>query len=101
VIKPVDFAKLLRVNSFFEGLEDATIERLAALCRIRQLAAGETLFVKGDDGDALYGIRRGQIRIETATSSGESLTSSTGKVARPMPSRRRRASFSSCNAPIS
>jgi CRP/FNR family cyclic AMP-dependent transcriptional regulator len=74
VNKPVDFAKLLRVNSFFEGLEESTIERLAALCRMRQLAAGETLFVKGDDGDGLYGIRRGRIRIETTTSSGDSLT---------------------------
>jgi CRP/FNR family transcriptional regulator, cyclic AMP receptor protein len=74
VNKPVDFAKLLRVNSFFEGLEESTIERLAALCRMRQLAAGETLFVKGDAGDGLYGIRRGRIRIETTTSSGDSLT---------------------------
>ncbi len=35
---------------------------------------GETLFVKGDKGDALYGIRRGQIRIETGTASGDTLT---------------------------
>ncbi len=35
---------------------------------------GETLFVKGDKGDALYGIRRGQIRIETGTPSGDTLT---------------------------
>jgi CRP/FNR family transcriptional regulator, cyclic AMP receptor protein len=73
LIKPIDFAKLLRLNSFFDGLDDATIERLAALCRIRQLAAGEKLFVKGDAGDGLYGILRGQIRIETTTNSGESL----------------------------
>ena len=72
--KPVDFAKLLRVNSFFAGLDDAILDRLATLCRIQHLEAGETLFVKGDDGDALYGIRRGQIRIETSTSSGETLT---------------------------
>src|ERR1039458_9580247 len=72
--KPVDFAKLLRANPFFSGLEDATIGRLATLCRIRRIEAGETLFVKGDDGDALYGIRRGQVRIETSTRSGETLT---------------------------
>jgi CRP-like cAMP-binding protein len=74
VTKPIDFAKLLRVNPFFSGLEEATIDRLAALCRIRRIAAGETLFVKGDEGDALYGIRRGQVRIETSTSKGETLT---------------------------
>jgi CRP/FNR family cyclic AMP-dependent transcriptional regulator len=74
VTKPVDFAKLLRSNSFFAGLEDAMIDRFAALCRIRHIEGGETLFVKGDDGDALYGIRRGQIRIESTTSAGETLT---------------------------
>jgi CRP/FNR family transcriptional regulator, cyclic AMP receptor protein len=74
VTKPVDFAKLLRINAFFAGLDDAIIDRLATLCRIHHLTPNETLFVKGDDGDALYGIRRGQIRIETGTSGGETLT---------------------------
>jgi CRP-like cAMP-binding protein len=47
---------------------------LARLCQTRRLPAGQTLFVKGDPGDALYGVRRGQIRIETGTSAGERLT---------------------------
>jgi hypothetical protein len=38
------------------------------------LAPREVLFQKGDTGDALYGIRRGQIRIETGTASGGQLT---------------------------
>ena len=32
------------------------------------------LFQKGDPGDALYGVRRGQIRIETGASDGSRLT---------------------------
>ncbi len=52
----------------------AAIEKLAGLCQKRLLPSGETLFVKGDKGDALYGIRRGQIRIETSTPAGDSLT---------------------------
>lgn len=72
--RPIDFSTLLRTNSFFSGFDAATIARLAGLCRTRNLTAGETLFTKGDEGDALYGIRRGQIRIETGTKSGEVLT---------------------------
>jgi len=72
--RPIDFATLLHTNSFFSGFDAGTIESLAALCRTRHLAAGETLFAKGDEGDALYGIRHGQVRIETSTKSGEILT---------------------------
>ena len=72
--KPLDFAALLRVNAFFAGLGAATIEALARLCQRQMLAAGETLFVKGDEGNALYGIRRGQVSIETNTVGGDRLT---------------------------
>ena len=72
--KPPDFAVLLRLNPLFAGLGDDALARIAALCVRRQLAAGEVLFVKGDEGDALYGIRRGQIRIATGTEAGKRLT---------------------------
>ena len=39
-----------------------------------QLGVGEVLFQKGDSGDALFGVRRGQIRIETGASDGSRLT---------------------------
>jgi len=32
------------------------------------------LFQKGDAGDALFGVRRGQVRIETGASDGSRLT---------------------------
>jgi len=35
---------------------------------------GEVLFQKGDSGDALFGVRRGQIRIETGSADGSRLT---------------------------
>ncbi len=72
--KPPDFAALLRLNPLFAKLGEEAIARIAALCVRRQLSAGEVLFVKGDEGDALYGIRRGQIRIATGTESGKRLT---------------------------
>lgn len=72
--KPLDFATILGMNPLFSGLGAEAIASLARLCQTRRLPAGQTLFVKGDPGDALYGVRRGQIRIETGTSGGERLT---------------------------
>jgi CRP-like cAMP-binding protein len=72
--KPSEFASLLHMNPLFSELEDEALEQIAALCQRRRLVAGETLFKKGDEGDALFGIRRGTIRIETGTETGERLT---------------------------
>ncbi len=69
-----EFATLLRINPFFRDLGPAIIDRLAALCTVRRLAGGEILFQKGDPGDALYGVRRGQIRIESGTAEGHRIT---------------------------
>lgn len=72
--KPLELAVLLGTNSLFSGLGTEALASIAALCHLRQLRAGQVLFVKGDPGDALYGLRRGQIRIETGNASGQRLT---------------------------
>jgi CRP/FNR family cyclic AMP-dependent transcriptional regulator len=71
---PNNLALLLRANAFFAGLGEEAIEAIAVLCVSKRLDAGETLFLKGDPGDALYAVRRGQIRIGTGSSSGRRLT---------------------------
>jgi CRP/FNR family transcriptional regulator, cyclic AMP receptor protein len=72
--KRPDFAALLGMNPLFAGLGEEAIGSIAGLCTRRQLDAGEVLFQKGDKGDALYGVRRGRIRIETGTAAGGRLT---------------------------
>jgi len=72
--KRPEFAALLTMNPLFAGLGDEAIRSIAALCTRRQLDAGEVLFQKGDKGDALYGVRRGRVRIETGTAAGGRLT---------------------------
>lgn len=69
-----EFAVMLKVNPLFAEIGAEELQRIAALSETRQMAAGEVLFKKGDDGDALFGVRRGQIRIETAASDGSRLT---------------------------
>ena len=69
-----EFAVILKMNPMFADLATEELNRIAGLCHTRQLKAGEALFMKGDAGDALFGVRRGQIRIETGTSDGGRLT---------------------------
>jgi CRP/FNR family cyclic AMP-dependent transcriptional regulator len=71
--KQAEFAVILKMNPIFAELGGDELQRISSLCHTRQLAAGELLFRKGDPGNALFGIRRGQIRIETGTSGGRRL----------------------------
>jgi CRP-like cAMP-binding protein len=72
--RQAEFAVILKMNPMFAELGAAELQRISGLCRTRQLAGGEVLFQKGDEGDALFGVRRGQIRIETGASDGARLT---------------------------
>ena len=72
--KAAEFAVILKMNPMFADLGADELARISSLCHTKHLAAGETLFQKGDPGDALFGVRRGQIRIETGTSNGGRLT---------------------------
>lgn len=72
--KRPEFAAILAMNPLFAGLGDEAVRGIASLCTRRHLDSGEVLFQKGDKGDALYGVRRGRIRIETGTAGGGRLT---------------------------
>ena len=69
-----EFAALLSTNPLFSKLAEDALDGLAALCVKRRLLRGAVLFEKGDEGDALYGVRRGSIRIENVTEGGDRLT---------------------------
>jgi CRP/FNR family transcriptional regulator, cyclic AMP receptor protein len=72
--KRLEFATLLGMNPLFAGLGEDAIRGIAGLCTRRALDSGEVLFQKGDKGDALFGVRRGRVRIETGTAAGGRLT---------------------------
>src|SRR6201991_1936170 len=69
-----EFAVMLKINPMFADLGADELQRISSLCHTQQLNVGEVLFQKGDAGDALFGVRRGQIRIETGASDGSRLT---------------------------
>src|SRR6201986_5517268 len=63
--KQAEFAVILKMNPMFADLGSDELSRISNLCHTQHLASGEVLFQKGDAGDALFGVRRGQVRIET------------------------------------
>lgn len=64
----------LSTNDVFGGLGADIIQRIADLCVTHTLSDGETLFLKGDPGDALFCVRRGRILIVASTATGKQLT---------------------------
>src|ERR1700710_2465777 len=72
--KQAEFAVILKMNPMFADLGSDELSRISSLCHTQHLSSGEVLFQKGDAGDALFGVRRGQVRIETGSSDGSRLT---------------------------
>ena len=72
--RQAEFAVILKANPMFAELDADELQRLSDLCDIRHLASGEVLFQRGDPGNALFGVRRGQIRIETGATDSSRLT---------------------------
>ena len=66
--------RLLRGSYIFRNLAPELVHRLAQLCHVRSLPEGAMLFQQGDEGDALYGVVSGLIRIAVAGEGGKELT---------------------------
>ncbi len=49
-----DYAALLRMGSWFQGLAPALQEQLLALAQLRRLHGGQRLFARGDAPDGGY-----------------------------------------------
>jgi len=66
--------KLIRNSVIFGGVDDELLRALVQLSRTRRVRRGSMLFQQGDEGDALYGVVDGLIRICIAGESGKELT---------------------------
>jgi CRP-like cAMP-binding protein len=61
---------VLRHNYLFRGLSDATLDGIAALALKRTYYRGTVIFSQGDEGDALFGVASGRVRISASASGG-------------------------------
>ena len=69
-----DRSRLLRRSFLFRDLADEVLARVAAIALPRALGPDETLFWQGDEGDALYGVVSGLVRIWVHGPDGKELT---------------------------
>jgi CRP/FNR family transcriptional regulator, cyclic AMP receptor protein len=62
---------ILERNSLFRGLSAASLDRIAALSSKRTFESESVLFMRGDPGDALFGVVSGRVRVSTQTPNGK------------------------------
>lgn len=73
-VAAADKERLLARHFLFAGLDSDLLRRLAELSETLTLGRGDVLFYQGDEGDALYGIFDGSIRISLTSPDGKEFT---------------------------
>lgn len=66
--------KLVRASVLFRDANARAVDRLVSMSGLRHLQRGEILFTQGDEGDGLYAVHSGLVRIWLGSSSGKELT---------------------------
>jgi len=69
-----DKKALLSNSELLSGLDEVMLDRLLSMTVTRRLDKNETLFVKGDPGDSLFGVQEGKIKIVTTSPNGKEVT---------------------------
>ncbi|MBD0371260.1 MAG: DUF1003 domain-containing protein [Pyrinomonadaceae bacterium] len=64
----------LRSVPLFASLDDAAARELRSLLHVEQVESGTELFHHGDEGDAMYLIETGRVRIHVVDSTGHDVT---------------------------
>ncbi len=62
---------LIERNSLFRGLPSPTLERVTAIATRRAYDEGVPVFMRGDPGDALFGVMTGRVRISASRPGGK------------------------------
>ena len=73
VVGPTDAARMrdaLRACRLFTGVDDASLDLVAAALRPRRFRRGETIFHAGDPGDALFIVASGAVKITIPSDEG-------------------------------
>ncbi|WP_162913074.1 Crp/Fnr family transcriptional regulator [Rhodospirillaceae bacterium SYSU D60014] len=69
-----DKERLIRSSFLFHDADPDLLQRLVRLSRVQQIGKGALLFQQGDEGNALFGVITGLIRIWVAGRGGKELT---------------------------
>ena len=55
--------EIIKESSIFKDLDEAQVARVAEICEVQELKFDEWIFREGDEGDRLYFISKGEVRI--------------------------------------
>jgi CRP-like cAMP-binding protein len=69
-----EIASRLRKIDLLEGFDEDSIAKLASSAHERHYTAGETIFLRGDQGDCFYVVVSGRVRIVLGVSDGREMT---------------------------
>lgn len=64
---------LLQNVYLFKSMRAEDVDGLSEICEAKILNTGETVFIRGESAKALYLIKRGSIKIQQSTKSGDNL----------------------------
>lgn len=67
-------ASKLGLSKLFKDLPDSALEQLAAISEPRNVLAGAILLKEGEEGDTMFVIRNGRVRVEKKTPSDDTFT---------------------------
>ena len=70
---PLNATTIIARNSLFRGLPEQTIAQIAALAARRTYKADSVVVMRGDPGDALYGVITGRVRISASGAGGKEI----------------------------
>ena len=68
---PLNARTIIERNSLFRGLPGSALDRIAALATRRTYKPESVVFMRGDPGDALYGVVTGRVRISASATGGK------------------------------
>ncbi|MFW2404438.1 MAG: Crp/Fnr family transcriptional regulator [Gammaproteobacteria bacterium] len=66
--------ELLRGNALFAALPDESFAQVVSLAHVRSFPKGQSIFMQGDPGDALYGVVSGKVLISASGADGKEIS---------------------------
>jgi len=69
----IDKRQILTANPLLSGLPSDVVEQLMAVSVVRELLDSERLYSQGDNGDGLFGVIQGRIRLSNCSKEGKEL----------------------------
>lgn len=69
----VEDVDVLSKVPLFQGMSTATLERIVAVCRRREVPPGQNVMFEGDEGGALFILLAGKVAVQKTTNTGRIL----------------------------